>query len=163
MSIQDQIAVALQKTYFYLKFRPRTEREVQTYLEKKGEKFGWPHEVIEQTIICLKKQNLINDKHFISWLVDSRSRTKPKSAFALRSELFKLGIPKELLDEHFSTYETDESELAIQALRPKWRRFQTLESRDRFQKAAAFLSRRGFSFDLIKKAIRTLEENASVE
>lgn len=161
MSIQEQIAAALQKAYFYLKFRPRTEREVRSYLQQKGGAFRWTDDVIEQTITALKTQNFINDKHFISWLVDSRGRTKPKSAFALRSELFKLGISKELLDEHFSTYEADESELAVQALQPKWRRFQTLESRERFQKAAAFLSRRGFSFDLIKKAIRTLEENTS--
>ncbi len=157
---KEQLNNALNKSYFYLKFRPRTEKEVRDYLLKKAERYHWPRDVVVSAIEQLKSSDFINDKKFVTWFVDQRNRTKPKSAFALRNELFRLGISKDLIDEYFSETESNEEELAYEALRSKWHRFASLDKRRRFQKAAAFLSRRGFSFDSIKKAVNRLQEDS---
>ena len=149
---------ALNFCYFYLKFRPRTKREIVLYLKKKAEKYGFTEDIIEKTVEDLTQQNFINDKDFVKMYVESKIAHKPKGEVLLRNELQKLRIQKELLDDYFSEQPINQDQQALQALESKWYRFTALEKRKRFEKAAAFLSRRGFSFEVIKKTIAELEE-----
>ncbi|MBI4009170.1 RecX family transcriptional regulator [Candidatus Roizmanbacteria bacterium] len=157
MVSNDDLQVLLNYAYFYLKFRPRTKKEVRDYLNKKTEKRHWSRDLVEEAIKDLEQQNVINDKEFVRWFVEQRNISKPKSQFVLKGELLRFGIAKELIDEYFSQHTQPEEELAFHALQSKWRRFQSLSKKERFEKAAAFLSRRGFSFDLIRKTIKDLE------
>lgn len=149
---------ALNHAYFYLKFRPRSKKEVTNYLSKKSEKYGWSKEVIEKAVQKLEKGRLINDSEFVSWFIESRTKSKPKSEFAMRSELFKFGIDKDLIDLYFTDNIPDEENLALRALGKKWTAFKDLPRQSRFQKATAYLGRRGFSFDIIKTALAKLEK-----
>ena len=155
--MDDLIHRALNFSYFYLKFRPRSKKEIVDYLHKKADRFSLTEAIIEQAVLSLEEQGLVDDKKFIEWFVEQRSSAKPKSEFALRQELFRFGIEKELLDEYFAEHEMPEEELAMKALRPRWRRYENMDRKMRFQKAAAFLGRRGFGFDVIKKSINFLE------
>ncbi|MDO8496972.1 MAG: regulatory protein RecX [bacterium] len=148
---------ALNFSYFYLKFRPRSKKEIVDYLHKKADRFSLTETIIDQAVISLEEQGLVDDTKFVEWFVEQRSRAKPKSEFALRQELFRFGIEKELLDEYFSEHEMPEEELALKALRPRWRRYENMDRKIRFQKVSQFLARRGFSFDIIKKTINFLE------
>lgn len=156
--MNEQIQSALNKAYFFLKFRSRTKKEVEIYLKKKAERFHWDRGVVDGAIAQLEEQGLIDDVKFIEWFVDQRNRAKPKSKFVLQAELQRLGVSKDLVDSYFTDSPQDEDALALEALRPKWYKFQSLPKRERFQKIVSFLSRRGFSFDSIKKAIQTIEE-----
>lgn len=155
---QDQIHQALNRAYFYLKFRPRSEKEVRDYLYKKSEKFHWPQEVVEAALTSLKENEYVNDDNFVAWFVEQRSSGKPKSAFALSYELQRFGVSKDIVKKYFEENPVDESELALNALRRKWPRLQHLDKHERFKKAASFLSRRGFSFEKIKASIQRMEE-----
>jgi regulatory protein len=155
---KETVQRALNKAYFYLKFRPRSEKEVRDYLLKKGSQYGWSSEVIEASMTSLKENDFVNDESFVEWFVQQRNAAKPKSAFALKHELQKFGIQKDLASKYFEESPVEEEDLAYKALLRKWSRFQYLDKKERFQKAAAFLSRRGFSFDIIKKSIRRFEE-----
>ncbi len=159
MSDQNKLQSALNSAYYFLKFRPRTKKEVERNLQKKSEKYGWSASIIEQTLKHLEEQKFINDAEFIELYVENRKKLKQKSVYALRNELMKLGINKELLDEYFAEHEQNEDELAYAALQNRWRKFQYLDKKTRFQKAASFLANRGFSFDIIKKTIAKYEEN----
>lgn len=154
----EDLQSLLNYAYFYLKFRPRTKKEVRNYLYKKIEKRHFSRDVADQAIVDLEEQGLVDDKKFVEWFVEQRNRAKPKSQFVLKGELLRFGIAKELIDEYFSTHEQPEEELAIKALQSRWHRFQSLPKKERFEKAATFLARRGFAFDIVKKTIEKLEE-----
>ena len=154
---KKQTQRALNKAYFFLKFRPRSEKEVRDYLVKKSESSRWPPSVIELAIASLKESKYVDDAEFVRWFVEQRSSGKPKSTFALMHELQKFGIYKEVAQIYFQENPIQEEELADKALLRKWSRFQHLNKQERFKKAVAFLSARGFSFDLIKKSIEKLE------
>jgi regulatory protein len=148
----------LNLAYFYLKFRPRTKKEVIDYLVKKSPRFHFDQKIIEQVINELLEEDLVNDENFVSWFVEQRSHGKPKGRFALIAELLRFGIQKDLIDEYFEKNELDEDTLAYQALSRRWSLWSTLPHEKRYQKAVAFLSRRGFNFDIIRKAIDVLQK-----
>ena len=158
MSNNEEINKLLDLAYFYLKFRPRTKKEVENYLHKKSQKHHLSSEVINKAIKELESQDLINDKKFIEWLVEQRNRSKQKSRFALTGELLRFGIDKDLIDEYFDNHLLNEEELANRALLSSWQRWQYLPKDKRFQKAVQFLMRRGFNFEVIKKTISRLDK-----
>src|SRR3989339_531746 len=145
---QQQISKALSLAYFYLKFRPRTEQEIVRYLEKKSIRFHFSEVVIKTTIETLKEQGFINDKKFVELYVENRILLKPKGIFLLRYELAKLGIAKDLIEEYFSTSQTEDLTLAEDVLRRRINTYAALDSKTRFKKAVSFLLRRGFSYDI---------------
>ncbi|OGK63103.1 hypothetical protein A2334_00085 [Candidatus Roizmanbacteria bacterium RIFOXYB2_FULL_38_10] len=153
---QQQISKALSLAYFYLKFRPRTEQEIVRYLEKKSIRFHFSEVVIKTTIETLKEQGFINDKKFVELYVENRILLKPKGIFLLRYELAKLGIAKDLIEEYFSTSQTEDLTLAEDVLRRRINTYAALDSKTRFKKAVSFLLRRGFSYDIAKKAYQTV-------
>ena len=156
--LKYQVQKALNNAFFYLKFRPRSEKEVKDYLIKKAQKFFWPEEVVQQVLFSLKEKQLIDDVAFVEWFVEQRNAGKPKSQFALRHELQKFGIDREVVENFFQENPSEELELAYKALQPRWRRYQYLDKNERFKKAASFLSGKGFIFETIKKTIQKLEE-----
>ncbi len=154
----DDLQGLLNYAYFYLKFRPRTVKEMRDYLYKKIEKRHWSRDDVEKTIKELLELEMLNDREFIRMFVEQRNLVKPKSEFVLRRELRQHGISKEIIDEYFAGHPQNEEGLALKALERHWSRFKNLLPRDRFQKAAAYLMRRGFGFEIIKKTIRLMEE-----
>lgn len=159
MDKTDQdIQILLNLAYFFLKFRRRTKKEMRDYLLKKIRKTHWSTNDVEEIFKKLEELEFIDDEKFIEWYVETRSRTKPKSDFVLKQELMRLGIEKEMLDKYFEGSPGNEEELAYKALLPRWERFNNLDRKGRFQKASQFLLRRGFSYEIVRKAINNLEE-----
>ncbi len=158
LSHDEQVGKALNLAYFFLKFRPRTKKEITQYLLKKSTRFHLDQKAIDEVVEELENQGLIDDQKFIERFVEERSRTKQKSSFVLKRELIRFGIGRDLIDEYFANHLLDEESLALKALNGRWYRFQNLPYQERFQKASQFLARRGFSFEIIKKTIKKLEE-----
>lgn len=158
MSEDDQQQKLRNYAYFYLNIRPRTVREIRDYLAKKAKKFNIPLEVIDPVITRFLELKLLDDHEFVRWYVEGKFASSQKSVFLLRQELTKVGVAKDIIDEFFAEYVSDDSAAAREALSPKWRRFSTIsDQKARFQKAASFLSRKGFSYDIIKKTIAEYE------
>lgn len=156
MSSED-LQTLLNCAYFYLKFRPRTKKEMQSYLYEKVKKRHFSRDDADKAIMQLAEQGLIDDKAFVEWFVEQRIRGKPKGRFVLKGELLRLGVEKDLIDKYFQENPLEEEKLAFKALKSKWHRFKNLPKKDRFEKSAAFLVRRGFSFDVIRKTIEKME------
>lgn len=149
---------ALNLSYYYLKIRDRTEKELRDYLFKKSKKFEWEDGIIDPVIEKLKKLDYLNDARFTEWFVRSRNRSKQKSEFLLKQELLQKGVSQDILENYFFSNPLEEVDLAKKALEPKWQRFSQFDQQKRFEKSVAFLSRRGFSFDVIKKTVALLEQ-----
>jgi len=149
MSESQSFSQALNLAYFYLKFRPRTEREITRYLEKKKNNFT--SEIIKKVIAQLKEQGYVDDEKFIKLFITQRNKLKPKSTFALSRELQQLGVNRELIDAFFEQNQQNEANLALLALQKKIQTFSRLDSKTRFKKAISFLLRRGFSYEVAKE------------
>lgn len=156
-STENDFQKLLNWAYFFLKFRPRTVKELRDYLLKKIKERPTAHDDVKQVLKHLHRQHFIDDKEFVRWFVEERSAYRKKSIFILKQELMRHGVEKELIDEFFENQQIDEEALAIEALRSKTRMFEHLTHDTKIKKAYSFLVRRGFGFDIAKKVIGKID------
>lgn len=133
----------------FLSFRPRTEKELLDWFGKKN--------VGEETkkMVWEKLGDLgyINDEEFARWWIEQRISFKPMGRYAIVRELRQKGINQDLIARTLDSLKVQVSEidLAKKAAEKKvklWQKLPPLQSR---QKMTAFLLRRGFSWETIKK------------
>lgn len=139
------------KALKFLSYRPRSEKEMRDYLEKKG----GDTKIVEEITGKLKKQNLVDDYAFTTWWIEQRSRFRPKGKHLLWLELLKKGIKKEIIEDSLFS-EKEELDLAKKAARKKVKSYKNLESLEFRQKMTAFLARRGFNWEVIKKVLEEI-------
>src|SRR3989344_8219275 len=85
--------------------RPHSTREFRLYLfRKKAEP-----ELIEAFVKEFSEKDYLNDRKFGEWFIELQKR-RAKSNRAMRSELFKKGLSRELVDELLATEPDDEIE-----------------------------------------------------
>lgn len=135
----------LQKVYRLFSFRDRSEKEIRDYL-KDSEKID---EIIEK----LKEQGLLDDEKFAKAWVESRRRK-----FGLRrikQELVQKGIDREIVESIMYQVLSikSEEEVAKEALEKKARAWKSLEPLEFRKKAYGYLQRKGFEFEIVKKAV----------
>jgi len=151
MTSLDDINYLLNKSYFFLKFRPRTEKEIRQYLYKKIANKHWSTEDAEKVINILKEQGLIDDKKFLELYVNDRLNLKPKSKKLIIKELKQKGVSDNLIEKYFSQNEINEEEVAFKLLKKRWSRYKNLPEKKRLEKVLRFLLSKGFSFEIAKK------------
>ena len=154
--MDNDLIPLLNIAFFYLKFRPRTIKETRDYLYKKVRTTHWSHEAVDKVIDHLIKLKFLDDKEFINYLVRSRTATKVKGVYAIKQELYRFGVDRELVDEYFSNTEINEEELAEKALLRRWEIIKSLPKQKRYEKASSYLRSRGFSFDVSRKTVKKL-------
>lgn len=161
---KDQIARIVEKSLKFLSYRPRSEKEIFDHLLYKGklteletefEKKTYKKNIIE-AIAYLKKHKQIDDRQFAIWWVESRRKFKKAGDQVIRQELFIKGINKELVTELLNEMESDPFELAMGAAKKKMISYQRLEPREFKIKMGQYLSRRGFSWEIISRVVDTL-------
>jgi regulatory protein len=144
---------ALSIAYRYLAFRPRTVEEVRRKLVTKAEKYVFTLSEIDAVLELLKDQGYLNDLEFIKSFVASRNLLKPKSQRMLTIELKKAGVSQADIDTYFSESPPNEADAAQKALKKKMKSLSSVtDEKKRFMKAVSFLQRRGFPFDVAKRA-----------
>jgi regulatory protein len=160
LKMEETRQKAIDSAMNYLSFRPRSREEIRRYLRKKET----PPELIEDVLTRLVELNLVNDEAFASFWIESRERFRPKGAQAIKQELRMKGLQREVVDEVVND-EHDE-ELAMQAGR---KRAVTLLKQPELDfntfrnKLGPFLQRRGFSYEIVKRVVRTLWEELGEE
>lgn len=167
---EAELGKVMGKIYNLFSFRMRSEREVRDYFRIKNlehtpllrrprikAKAEYSSLVVEKIIEKLKRKGLLNDKLFAQNWVESRRRSKNKGKIAIKAELVKKGIEKEIINEVLEDAQ-DELELAVRALAKKSGVFLKYEGRELEQKALQFLVRRGFSFEIAKEAFKKMEK-----
>jgi regulatory protein len=147
-----------EKAYRYLAARPRSEKELREKLRQKGAGVKLIDRVIEE----LKEKNLINDEKFAESWAQSRIANRPMGKFLLRRELLQKGIKKETIEQVIKEAysQENETELAKNLLRKKSRMYKNPEDVKTKKRMADFLLRRGFSYEVVRQAVKGMDELA---
>lgn len=111
-------------------------------------------DILERVMSKLVASKFVDDEVYAQAYV--RSRQSQKGPIALRQELFRKGVDQALVAKTLDSLD-DESQLDTASSllqKNKWR-LNKDDPRKNYAKAYAFLARRGFGSDIVKKAITT--------
>ncbi|HET8840307.1 MAG TPA: RecX family transcriptional regulator [Ktedonobacteraceae bacterium] len=151
---------AVERAINYLSFRPRSQEEVRRYLRKKET----PPEIIDAVLARLNQLDYLDDKAFASFWVENREQFNPRGSRALRNELRLKGVDREIVEETVS--DEQDAELALRAARKKAQLLARSPGVDyaKFRsRLGGFLQRRGFSYEVVSRTVRTLWEELKAE
>jgi regulatory protein len=125
----------LTKALNLLSYRPRSEREIRTRLEKLSD----DKQLIEKVIGLCRQDKLLDDLEFAKWWVRQRLTFRPRGNRALTAELMQKGIDRQIINRVLLSKEK-EKELAQKLLSKK--------SLDKVR-AQRLLLTRGFSPEIV--------------
>ena len=151
LQVEDSVESAYQKSLFYLGHRTRSEYEVR----KRISKYGFDNNVIQKVISRLVDKQYLSDREFAQEWVENRITFRPRSRSMLRYELRQKRVPEDII-AHALHNIPDEGKLAEKAAKKHSRRLRGLDRRSFQKKLVGYLSRRGFSYDIVKSAIDKL-------
>lgn len=148
----DSFDKYLNLAYYYLSIRNRSEKEMREYLTKKNA----ASEIIEKIISFLLEKKFLNDESFArSWILN-RARLKPKGKRLLQMELKQKGIAQDVIERVLQEVQEEIPDELTQAKDLIVKRMEKMVGKPRdevYQKVGGFLARRGFSWEVVKKAI----------
>lgn len=155
----DQFDRFYNKTLKFLSFRPRSEKEIRDYLNRKKAESS----LIEAIIKALKDQNFLNDLEFAKWWIEQRTKFKQRALWVVKRELKQKGVSDETIENQISNINPDQIgikdqkendlELAKKIVESKIDKYKRLSKQEIFKKLGGVLARRGFNYDIIKKSI----------
>ena len=148
---------AKDKALKYLGYKMRSKNQVI----KKLQEYEFPSNVINKVIKVLEKYNYINDEDFAKAFIKDKLNLKGHGVFKISYDLKMLGVDEEifkkyLYDDEFINEEEKAKGLLLKKLGNK--NIEDLDYKEK-QKIYAYLARRGFSYDSIKKAFNCLLED----
>ncbi len=148
---------AKDKALKYLGYKMRSKNQVI----KKLQEYEFPSNVIDKVIRVLEKYNYINDEDFAKAFIKDKLNLKGHGVFKISYDLKMLGVDEEifkkyLYDDEFINEEEKAKDLLLKKLGNK--NIEDLDYKEK-QKIYAYLARRGFSYDSIKKAFNCLLED----
>jgi len=132
-----------------LRYRPRSEAEIRTRLSRR-----FNTEAIEGVIFQLRARQMIDDATFAAFWREERDSFSPRGRQLLKVELRHKGVDPEIINDVLDGINDDEN-----AYRATQRRMRALgkEDFDTFRrKMGAFLRRRGFSYEVVKRTTERL-------
>jgi regulatory protein len=150
---EEALQQAVERALNYLSFRPRSREEVRRYLRRKET----PPALIEHVFERLDHLDLVNDRAFASFWIESREQFNPRGARALKNELRMKGVEREVVEEMIDD-EKDE-ERALRAGHKKASSLVRLPAMDyaTFRtRLGSFLQRRGFNYEITTRTVRQL-------
>ena len=154
---QEEMEKARLTAEHFLTFRPRSAAEVRQNLARKG----FPDPVIEQVISSLQERRLLDDMAFARYWLEQRETFKPRSALALRQELYQKGLDRRLIEAVLADLdEMTSARRAAEKLAPRlshlpWEAFQ--------QKMGSFLQRRGFTYDTVRQVVEAVWSDVTTD
>lgn len=155
MNSEEKYKKYLENCYRYLAIRNRSEKEIRGYLIKKKAE----PEIVDQIVALLKEQKFLNDEEFARGWVRQRAQFRPKGKSALKFELKLKGMTPEIIEKVLGEEQEDVPDQLTQAKNLIAKRIEKMKGAPRqeiYNKVGAFLARRGFDWETIKKAIDSL-------
>ena len=149
--VASESKYAFDKAIDYISRRLHSEREIRIKLKQKG----FRPLVIDETVKKLKEYNYICDENFTAALVESsKNKSKKEIEYILRGK----GVSNELVAAYVSVISEDEELLNAESLAVKHVRGKEINEKT-LANLYAFLSRKGFSADIVKKVLYRFKEN----
>ena len=139
----------LDKLLRFASMRPRSEKEVERWFQKKDVHKSLWDELKER----LKYFELLNDTKFAKWWVDQRQAFRPKSKRVLIGELRLKGISSEIINNLFEDTKIDEVKMAQDLISKKMYKWEKLDSKLKKQKMTQYLAQKGFGWNVIEQVL----------
>ncbi len=165
-----------QKALAFLSYRPRSAREVEQRMRRKG----FTPEQVSGVMERLRSQKYIDDHEFARFWVSNRMTFNPRGPRLLRSELRQKGVPAEIVEEVLKEQVETQEELvqraeelkvgqssnldepvpgtdlanALALARKRLRTYGNLEPQAARRRLSGFLARRGYGYDIIDQVWR---------
>jgi regulatory protein len=108
---------------------------------------GYSAAVIEAVVKWAGERGIVDDRRFASVFLDSHTTHSPLGARRIRQELRKRGVPEAAVSEALE--ERDDASLFDSLVETVRRKYGRLPKDAAFRRAAGYLTRRGFSTDLV--------------
>ena len=143
--ISQSLEQIFQKTLRFVGLRPRSQKEILFYLQKKTS----DEKIIVKVIEDLTNLGLLDDVAFVDWWLEQRAAFRPKSKIALIMELKQKGIKDELIKKAVGE-KVDEKEAVALLVEKKLKIWARLPQKILREKLVGFLGRRGFNWETIK-------------
>jgi regulatory protein len=137
-----------------LALRARSSRELYRQLVRKGE----PAEYVDAALGRLRAAGLLDDDAFAHQFARSKALGAGMSRRRIQQELARRGVPRDVGDgavaDVFAEEGLDEAAVVAQAARKKLRSLRNVDEATRTRRLYAFLARRGYDPDAIRRAIQ---------
>jgi len=148
---RDESERAYERALNFLSYRPRSEDEIRRNLRGK-----YAEEVIDTVIERLAGAGLVDDLEFARYWVENRLHFRPRGLRALRYELRQKGIADSVISDVL--VDVDEAHAARELAQSVLSRFRHLPLSDFRRKLSGYLTRRGFSYQVVKPVTEELIE-----
>lgn len=152
----ESIYLCRQRALRLLASRPKSSEEIRRQLSAKG----FVSDVVASTLGWLDQNGYTDDRSFARQWVESRRRTRPRSAFALGFELRAKGVAEGHIQSALAGY--DDPAAARAAIRRRLPGWQGLEKESLRKKIIGFLRGRGFDspviVEVLQQSMKTLFE-----
>lgn len=138
----------------FLGYRARSRAEIRRRLERGG----YEPEVIEEALDSLARSGLIDDAEFSESWVRARTGSRPMGPQRIALELRQKGVARDVIDDALQAVDPDrELDLALAVGRRKFEQMQgQAATPDGRRRLAAFLRRRGFSWEVCARVLDIL-------
>jgi regulatory protein len=134
----------------YLSRRPRSVKEVRQHLARKQ----FPEHWVDDALQRLQSQGYLDDGQFAKQWAGHRVRSQKKGSVWIRYELTEKGVSKEQISSALQELDHDaEYKNAVELARRRWKADSDNEFKQR-QKLMQFLLRRGYTNDVVRRAVR---------
>jgi regulatory protein len=160
----DDPSLVLAAALRFLEARPRSTAEVRRRLLT----HGYRPELVEGCVARLLDLGILDDAAFARTWVESRDRARPRGERALRSELARKGIDREVSDEVLEERDEGNPGADAEAARRVLARHEpalarVADPRARRQRAYALLARNGFDSETAIAAINAANPSDPAE
>jgi regulatory protein len=152
LQAEDAFHTSLDRAVGLLARRPRSASEIRRYLEGRDE----PEAVIERVVTRLQERGYLDDEAFAAWWVQNRLRNRPRGRWALRQELTQRGVGSEHIAA--ALVGIDDAQTALDLALKRAERYRGLDRDGLRRKLGAYLRRRGYGFEVVRKALDAVWE-----
>lgn len=152
MKQEDTVKYAKEIGVAYVAYAPRTKRQLEQHLAKKG----IDAHSIAQAVETLEKYSYLDDAAYVREFV--RSYGEKLGAGAMRQKLMERGVSRQVIEENLQLSQEGQQAAALALAQKLQRKYADQPEQKRRQKMFAALARRGFSYDDIRAALGELGE-----
>lgn len=146
----EDVQRAFDRAQRFLNYRPRSEYEITSRLRRQG----FTGDVIEAALQKLRRLGLVDDEAFAEFWKENRQAFRPRSKRLLARELREKGVDEELIAS--LTRQIDDEDEAYRAGYKKARSLKHVDYYDFHKKLGAFLSRRGFTYEVANSVVERI-------
>ena len=151
IQLESEKNTAFDKALSHLSATRKTEKEMRTFLAKKG----YLPAVADYVLEKLREYNFLNDTEYAEAYAEHA--VKHKGGRLIRMELKGKGVSDTAIDAALSTLDGEQEEEAAKALLQKYMRGKPINVQT-LQKGYRYLMGKGFDYDVAKQALQVFGE-----